>query len=53
MSIFQNTKSKVSEEKVGVSFISKVLVPHQNIAALETLRGKVEIYERRGEGNFC
>ena len=34
MSIFQNTKSNASEEKVGVSFISKVLFPHQNISQL-------------------
>ena len=53
LSIFQNSKSNVSQEKVGFYSVGRTCVHHKTFSALETLRGKVEVHERRGERNFC
>ena len=54
LSIFQNSKSNVSQEKVGFYSVRGGTCVHQkDFSALETLRGKVEVHERRGERNLC
>ena len=52
MSIFQNTKSNVSEGKVGVSFISKVIVTTQTLQLLKLCEEKWKYMNDEEKENF-